>query len=258
MEPCRTPALTRYSCEDFHFRTTRSCILLRKDNNAKYLTWNSSRRFWRRPACQTLSNSWSSAIAYAAPDLSKALVILSDTIVRRSAVDQEDLKIKLKIRKKKPQERRLTGQYLLGVEISPIFLNTRTTNDTFKHSGKQDYFRHISKRPASMYEKLGSQFFRITANTTVQILCYNSCSLLNITNRQYSFIISKRLYHASFNLNVKNFPKFLPLGCSMNPVEGVFTFTVPPPQTPSTTHQTPNLHKTNNFFPSWLTSWFIS
>ena len=30
-------------------------------------------------------------------------------------------------------------------------------------------------------------------------------------------------------------------------------FTVPPPQTPSTTQQTPNLHKTNNFFPPWLT-----
>ena len=27
----------------------------------------------------------------------------------------------------------------------------------------------------------------------------------------------------------------------------------PPPQTPSTTQQTPNLHKTNNFFPPWLT-----
>ena len=59
-------------------------------------------------------------------------------------------------------ERRLTGQYLLGVKISPIFLNRRTTNDNFQHSGKQDYFRHILKRPASMYEKPGSWFFRIT------------------------------------------------------------------------------------------------
>ena len=59
-------------------------------------------------------------------------------------------------------ERRLTGQYLLGVKISPIFLNRRTTNDNFQHSGKQDYFRHILKRPASMYEKPGSWIFRIT------------------------------------------------------------------------------------------------
>ena len=34
----------------------------------------------------------SSAIARVAPDLLKALAILSDTTVRRSAVDREDLK----------------------------------------------------------------------------------------------------------------------------------------------------------------------
>lgn len=42
------------------------------------------------------------------------------------------------------------------------------------------------------------------------------------------------------------------------PIRNIFPplppFTVPPPpQTPSTTQQTPNLHKTNNFFPPWLT-----
>ena len=49
---------------------------------------------WRRPACQTLSKALdiSSATARVAPDLLKALAILSDTIVRRSAVDWEDLK----------------------------------------------------------------------------------------------------------------------------------------------------------------------
>ena len=49
---------------------------------------------WRRPACQTLSKALdiSSATARVAPDLLKALAILSDTTVRRSAVDQEDLK----------------------------------------------------------------------------------------------------------------------------------------------------------------------
>ena len=31
MEPWRTPALTRYSCEDFPSRTTQSCPLLRKE-----------------------------------------------------------------------------------------------------------------------------------------------------------------------------------------------------------------------------------
>ena len=35
----------------------------------------------------------STATAWVAPDLLKALAILSDTTVRRSAVDQEDLKL---------------------------------------------------------------------------------------------------------------------------------------------------------------------
>ena len=48
----------------------------------------------RRPACQTLLKALdiSSATAQVAPDLLKALAILSDTTVRRSAVDREDLK----------------------------------------------------------------------------------------------------------------------------------------------------------------------
>ena len=49
---------------------------------------------WRRPVCQTLSKALdiSSATARVAPDLLKALAILSDATVRRSAVDQEDPK----------------------------------------------------------------------------------------------------------------------------------------------------------------------
>ena len=48
---------------------------------------------WRRPACQSLSEALdiSSAIAWVAPDLLKTLAILSDTTVRKSAVDWEDL-----------------------------------------------------------------------------------------------------------------------------------------------------------------------
>ena len=49
---------------------------------------------WRRPACQTLSKALdiSSATAQVAPDLLKALVILSDATVRRLAVDLENQK----------------------------------------------------------------------------------------------------------------------------------------------------------------------
>ena len=48
----------------------------------------------RRPASQTMSKASdiSSATARVAPNLLKVLAILSDTIVRRSAVDREDLK----------------------------------------------------------------------------------------------------------------------------------------------------------------------
>ena len=48
----------------------------------------------RRPACQALSKALdiSSATARVAPDLLKALAIMLDTTVRRSAVDREDLK----------------------------------------------------------------------------------------------------------------------------------------------------------------------
>ena len=49
-----------------------------------------------------------------------------------------------------------------AVDLSPKFLNTGTTYETFKQFGKQDSFRHILKCSACMYESLGSQFFRST------------------------------------------------------------------------------------------------
>ena len=57
---------------------------------------------WRRPACQTLSRALdiSSATARVASDLLKVLATLSDTTVRRSAVDREDLKPYWKSEKK--------------------------------------------------------------------------------------------------------------------------------------------------------------
>ena len=56
----------------------------------------------------------------------------------------------------------LTGPQFLAVDLSPIFLNTGTTNETFQQSGKQDSFRHILKSSASVYESSGSQFFGTT------------------------------------------------------------------------------------------------
>ena len=91
-----TPALTRCYCEDFPSRTTWSWLLL-KIEEIRANIWLENQwdlRLWRSPACQTLSKALdiSSATAGAAPDLLKALAILSNTTVKRSAVDWKDLK----------------------------------------------------------------------------------------------------------------------------------------------------------------------
>ena len=91
-----TPALTGYSCEDFSSRTTWSYLLLRKDEIRPNI-WPETPKdlsLWSRPACQTLSKALdiSNASASVAPDVLKALALLSDTTMKRSVVDQEDLK----------------------------------------------------------------------------------------------------------------------------------------------------------------------
>ena len=45
---------------------------------------------------------------------------------------------------------RLTGQQFLAVELSPTFLNTGATDETFQQSGKQDSFRHLFKSKTSI------------------------------------------------------------------------------------------------------------
>ena len=49
---------------------------------------------------------------------------------------------------------------VLAADLSPVFVNAGTTNETFKQSEKQDYFRHILKISASRCESSGSQFFK--------------------------------------------------------------------------------------------------
>ena len=92
MKTWGNPVLIGYSCEDFPSRTTLSCLLLRKEeirpNTRPEILYNLSLQ--KRPACQTLSKALnvSSTMDRAAPELSKALAILSDTTVRRSAVEK--------------------------------------------------------------------------------------------------------------------------------------------------------------------------
>ena len=95
-KPWGTLALTGYSCEDFSSRTTWSPLLLWKEEIRPdiwpEITYNLS--LWRKQVCQTLSKALdiSSATAWVAPDLLKALAILSVTTIKKSAVDWEDLK----------------------------------------------------------------------------------------------------------------------------------------------------------------------
>ena len=67
---------------------------------------------WKRTACQTLSNTLdvSTAAPQLAPDLWKALAILLDTTVRRSAIDREVLLLTNFSKTLLNTERRLTGQ----------------------------------------------------------------------------------------------------------------------------------------------------
>ena len=79
---------------------------------------------WIRPACQALSEALdiSSATAQIALGLLKALVILSDKTVRRSAADREDLKPYWKS-EKMPNFNRWSTR-LLSIRFSNTFLNT--------------------------------------------------------------------------------------------------------------------------------------
>ena len=111
----------------------------------------------RTPACQTLSKALdiSNVTAQVAPDLLKALAILSDMTVRRSAVDREDLKSEKRPHFSRwstillftsfpksllPTEGRLTGQLLLAVDLSPTFSNAETTNAGFNLKGDDLWF----------------------------------------------------------------------------------------------------------------------
>ena len=82
MEPWGTPALTGYSYEDFPSWTTQSRLLLRK-REIRPNIW---------PEIPSKALDISSATARVAPNLLKALAILSDITVRRSAVHWEELK----------------------------------------------------------------------------------------------------------------------------------------------------------------------
>ena len=53
-------------------------------------------------------------------------------------------------------ERRPTGQYFLAVDLSSIFSNTGTTDETFEESGK-DSLRCLVKSSPTMCKKVQAQ-----------------------------------------------------------------------------------------------------
>ena len=93
-------ALAGYSCEDFPSRTSQSDLVRylalfglfsviditeKRPNKAKYLTGTCIK-------LKSVKMTSMSDRARVAPDLLKALIILSDLTIGRSAVDPEDLK----------------------------------------------------------------------------------------------------------------------------------------------------------------------
>ena len=96
MDPRGTLALSGYSCEDFPSRTTQNRLLLRKRKRKPNI----------RPVKRTSMSNPVKSLGYikchslSSPRTVKPLAILSDTTVRRSAVDREDLKPYWKSEKK--------------------------------------------------------------------------------------------------------------------------------------------------------------
>ena len=147
MDPWGTPALTRCFCENFPSRTTRSHLLLRQEVRPNI--WPGipqDLRLWRRPAFQTQSkvlDIWSatvldiwSATAWVAPDLLKALAIVSERTVRRSAVDWECLKLYGNLEKR---------PYFFKVINSPIIY--KFLKDFINHRKETNRVVVFSSRP---------------------------------------------------------------------------------------------------------------
>ena len=119
-----TLSLTGYSSEDFPSRTTRSNLLQKKDEMRLIwpeIAWDLS--LWRRPECQTLSKTVDISSATARVALLKAPAILSDTTMKRSVVDQQDLKPCEKL-EKMPYFSRWSTSSLLFASVLETLLAT--------------------------------------------------------------------------------------------------------------------------------------
>ena len=125
-EPCGTPALTEYFCEEFPSRTTRNCLLLRKEETSLRL------KFKKKKSMPNPVKSLRYMKCYSprSPRTIKRPSNLSDTIAKRSKVDREDLKPYWKSEKRPYFSRRST--ILLFTSFSATLLTTqRLTGHSF-------------------------------------------------------------------------------------------------------------------------------
>ena len=124
MKPWWNPPLTGYSCKDFQSRTTQRRLLLRKDEIRAVSLWGTR-------AYQTLSKTLniSSAIAWAARYLAEILAVLSNAIVRISAVTWEDLKPYWKSEERPYLSKWFTRLLFTSFPKTPLTIERRLTGD---------------------------------------------------------------------------------------------------------------------------------
>ena len=173
-EPWGTSSLAASSYEHFPFRTTWSCLSMRREKiDGKYLTWNSTMLMFLEKTTMpnpVQSLGYIKCYSLSSADLSKALVIRSETIARRSAIDQKDLK-PYQISEKRPHcsrwstkllftsfskillttEGRLTRQKFLSLSNIPKFRDHRWDLQT---TWKTRFFRHIFMKSSTNMFKI--------------------------------------------------------------------------------------------------------
>ena len=93
MEPWGTPSLTGYSYEDFSSKTTWSHLLVIKEEIGLKIWPEISQVCEEDQHAKPRQKPWIYQVLLSSPIPVKSLAIISDTIVRRSEVDWEDLKI---------------------------------------------------------------------------------------------------------------------------------------------------------------------
>ena len=173
MNPWQTPALTGYSFGAFLSWTTWRCLLLRKEERRPNI-WHEIP--WLKLVktnmpnpikilgyikCYSLSShrpvkSPSNSIRYNCQKICSWLrrpkTILEITKKATLLLMVNNPIIYLSFSKTLlTTEKKLTEQQFLAY-LSPIFLNTGTTNETFDQSGKQNSLRHILESSATMYK----------------------------------------------------------------------------------------------------------